>query len=135
MSSDTWPIVGYGVDIDDIYDYFDRDKIINILKEKHIEVPDPEHFEETIYNEYDDFAYFIASLDETGILEYAYDGDEKSFVLFAPYYPWQKRPDHNELKTREGVEKFIANILIKVCDISVNDIIRYIHYINTTGCG
>lgn len=135
MSCDTWPIIGYGIEIDDIYGYFDKDKIIDILKERHIDVPDPEHFEESIYDEYGDFACFIASLDEIGILQYAYDGDGKQFILFPPCYPWGKRPDHNELKTREGVEKFIANILMKVCDISAEDVSKYTNYISTTGWG
>lgn len=135
MSRDTWPIVGYGIDVDDIYGYFNRDKIIDILNERHVNVPNPEDFEESIYDEYGDFAYFIASLDETGILEYAYDGDGRQFVLFPPYYPWQKRPDHNELKTKEGVENFIVNVLMKICDDSSDSIKGNIQYISTTGCG
>ena len=133
MSCDTWPIVGYGIEIDDIYEYFNKDKIIDILETRHIDVPDPEELEECIYDEYGDFAGFVASLDETEILDHIDDGNGHQFVLFPPCYPWWKKTDHNELKTKEGVEKFIANILIKVCDISAENVNKYIHYVSTTG--
>lgn len=132
-----WGIKGFGVDIDDIWRYIDKEKVNALVREL---IPD-QKFEEDVFDDdtfcgypYYNFAEFLCDLDDKHIMDFDDDGNGKCYFLFMPSYPWSR--SKFEPMTAQECEEYILDTLHKVCNVNSDDeLSQYIKYINTTGCG
>lgn len=136
MSVSYWGIVGFGVCLDDIDKYLDKEKI-NILVRKLN--PDIE-FNEDVFDDYTfcgepytNLAEFLCELDYRHILSWADDGNNRAFFLYEPVYPWLSNSD-KQPKSINEVKDYIISVLKKVCNTSYEDLSKEIDYISTWGC-
>ena len=137
MSVSYWGIVGYGVCLDDIDKYLDREKI-NILVRK--ANPDIE-FEEDVFDDYtfcgdpySNLGEFLCELDDRNILSWDDDGNGRGFLLYEPIYPWLNNPS-NQPKSMNETKDHIISVLKKVCDATYEELSKEIDFISTWGCG
>ena len=136
MSYCYWGINGYGIDLEDINEFLNEDKVKKILSEQGANVPDGDIDDFLDEGGYACLAHFVASLDKTHTLSYRQGGDfDGNYVLFEPLYPWDEPVKYNELKTKEGMTNFIVKILQKVYDTSSETLIERINYIDAVGSG
>ena len=136
MSMDYWGIIGYGVCLDDIYDYLNREKVNTLVRK----LLPKETFEEDVFdddtfygNPYNNLAEFLCDLDEDKIFSWNDDGQGAPYFLYFPSYPWQRK--ENEPTDVNEVTDKMVKILHKVYDMPINELRKMIHYISTYGCG
>jgi len=136
MSMDYWGITGYGVCLDDIEKYLDREKVNKIIRQM---FPD-EEFTEDVFDgfmfcgdPYTNFAEFLCEFDDRKILTYDDDGQGVAYFLYVPPYPWKAK--ENEPKTRKELEDYMISILRRVYDTDDCDLRNSLDYISTWGAG
>jgi len=136
MSVSYWGIVGYGVCIDNLYKYLDHEKINKIVRKLNLhytfddDVLEDDTFEGAVY---DCFAEFLCDLDDDNIFNWDDDGNGRSFFLYMPSYPWQRK--ENEPQTLNQVRDRMVKLLKIVCDASSEDLYNTLGYISDWGCG
>ena len=137
MSVLRWPIIGYGVTIDDISRYININKVgyelQRLLPNDNININE-NLLESDLFNgdPYCYFAEFLCDLTDTKWFNYDTDGEGREFFFYPATYPWQRQD--NEPKSEEDVDKEIVAILNKVCDLPDNETYP-IEYIEETGWG
>ena len=136
MSMSYWGIVGYGVCLDDIDTYLDKDKINKLVRKMNPEI----EFEEDVFDDYtfygdpyNNLAEFLCEFDGKHILTWEDDGQGKAFFMYEPIYPWLKYPKPLPRSVDE-VKKLIISILMNVCNATEEELGREIGYISTWGC-
>lgn len=137
MSVSYWGIVGYGIDLDNIAEYLNKEKV-NLLVRKNNpkEIFEEDVFEDdTFYgNPYSGFGEFLSELDETNTIGWNNSGNTgKDYFLYEPKYPWTVK--NNDPTGYEDVENRIIKALLKVYDITEEEIKSKIGYIDDYGCG
>ena len=136
MSMDYWPIIGYGVNLDKIYKYLNKEKVQKLIQDLNPnEIIDDDVFEDdTFYGGlYTSFAEFLCELDDSHIFSYDDDGNNIEYFLYPPRYSWMKRK--NDPKTVAECDDMIVKVLKKVYDISDEELKTHIEYIDTVGMG
>jgi len=136
MSMSYWPIVGYGVNLDELYEYLNKDKVNALIRDM---IPN-EEFEEDVLEDdtfyggvYTSFAEFLCELDDSKVFSYENDGATTEYFLYQPRYWWKKKS--NDPKTAAECDDMIAGVLKKVYDISDEELKTHIDYIDTVGMG
>ena len=137
MSWTHWGIVGYGVDLDDIEKYINKEKVNLLVREINpLENFDEDVFEDDTFcgNPYQNFGEFLSELDETKTIIWDDGGDSgKHFFLYEPKYPWMIK--NNDPASYEDIENRIINVLIKVSDIDKETLRSKIDFISDYGSG
>ena len=139
MSMSYWGIVGYGVCINDIEKYINHEKVNKIVRSLFKEgdfYEDDDVFEDdTFYgNPYTNFGEFLCELDDDKIFNFDDDGQDKTFFLYEPIYPWSAKKEKQPQTVEECNDKIIK-ILKKVCDATYEQLEKEIGYISESGCG
>lgn len=137
MSWSHWGIVGYGIDIDDIFEYINTEKVNKLVRE----LNPKEEFEEDVFdddtfygNPYQNFGEFLSELDKTNTIIWDDGGDSgKHYFLYCPKYPWQIK--NNDPLSCEDIADRIVDVLTKICDTEVNILRSKIDYISDYGSG
>ena len=138
---DYWGITGYGINIDDIMDFVDKEKVKNIVCSLFKELsPEDDIFDDDTFsgNPYNGFAEFLCDIDDTNLIGCETDGQGTSYFLYIPPYPWLVR-GVPQPKNSEEVAQIIIKTLSKVCNFDINNAKEYenirkrIDYIDTYG--
>ena len=137
MSWSHWGIVGYGVDLDDITEYIDTEKVNKLVRE----LSPNETFEEDVFeddtfcgNPYENFGEFLSELDETNTIIWDDGGDSnKHFFLYEPKYPWMIK--NNDPVSYGDIEDRIIKVLLKVCNEDKEVLRSKIDHISDYGSG
>lgn len=135
MSMDYWGIIGYGIEIQDIYRHINKEKVNKLVRElnPNLKFEDDVFDDDTfIGNPYNSFAEFLCELDKNSLFTYDTDGHDRDYFMYAPVYPWAAKK--NEPSTEKECKNKMINILQQVVDLSDEEISKYIHYINDYGC-
>lgn len=138
MSMDYWGIVGYGVCVQDIEQYIDKEKVNILVRDINVNCCDftEDVFEDDTFcgNPYQNFGEFLSELDETNTIIWDDGGEsQKAFFLYVPKYPWMYR--NNDPKSIKDVEDRIIKVLKMVCNATEEELKKKIDFINDYGCG
>lgn len=137
MSYCYWGITGYGLDVDDIYNYINHEKVNSLVREL---MPN-ETFEEDVFEDdtfygspYQNFAEFLCELDDTHTIIWEDGGNSnKAYFLYVPKYPWMVK--NNDPTSYKDVEDRIVNAVMKVCDADEEYVRSKIDSISDYGSG
>ena len=135
MSRCYWGITGYGICLNDIAKYLNKEKVVGYLKRiSPNQTIDEDPFEnDTFYgNPYNSFVEFLLEFDEKNILDYESDGQDAEYLLYTPPYPWTATK--NEPKSLNELKDYIYSILRKVYDASADILYDAMYYVDTAGC-
>ena len=135
MSVSYWGIIGYGVKLNDIYKYIDHDKVNSLVRDLINEDIEGDVFDDdTFYgNPYSNFGEFLCEFDKDNIFMYDDNGNDESYFLFEPHYPWHA--NKNDPKTEEECADKIMAILRQISNGHNNEIRQCIDYVNEVGWG
>ena len=137
MSVTRWPIIGYGIKIDNIAKYINNNKVkkeISNLLPNETTIFDEDILQSDCFcgNPYYYFSEFLADLDNHRWFTYDSNGDGDEFFLYPPKYPWEIRDD--DPKSMEDIDKRLIEILNKICDMP-DEYGYLIDYIEEEGWG
>lgn len=138
MSVCRWGITGYGVNIEKIYEYIDKEKVNAIVRKLIPDInlkEDDDVFEDNTfcYEPYSSFAEFLCEFDDKNIMTWDSDGDGGEYFLYKPKYPWEI--NNNDPKHIEEITEYIIRILQRVFSIPAIILRDYITYIDEVGVG
>ncbi len=139
MSMDYWGIVGYGLCLNDIEEYINREKFNQVVRDIN---PNLQFDEDDVFDDdtfcggiYVNLAHFFTELDTNNNFCYEDNGDGECYLLFEPSYPWETNYRKREPKTKEEVKERLINLLTPFYNMPINILKEKIDYINTMGCG
>ena len=142
MSMSYWGITGFGLCMDDIYPALKQDAVKEKIKEmfKAIDtegIDDVENIldDDWFYGDpFSNFAEFlIDAYDSKKILTWDDDGNNRSFLLYEPPYPWRLKEE--DPKSSDELIEYMVDILQNVVDLPRDEIAKKLDYISTWGCG
>lgn len=124
MSMSYWMCEGIGIRTNDLYPFLNAEKCIKVIKEQ---LPDEKIDEETF--DIDEYFYgepfqnlgdLLCHVDDTNTLTYGDNGYGEHYLYYTRSYPWERR--NNEPQSIEEVYERIIAAVIRICDISPDDI-------------
>lgn len=130
MSVSYWGIVGYGIRLDDIGKYINKEKINILVRElnPNIEFNNEDNVldDDTFSGDpYCSIAEFLTELDDTHSLIWDTSGNlGNEYLYYAPDYPWHKH--EKDPKSFDEIRERIQNVIQKVYDIETEDLKPYI---------
>lgn len=137
MSVCYWMCEGIGVRSSDIYPLLNKEKCFNEVQRLYPDNTALEDFELNDYLDGDCFQNlgdFLYQLDDTETTNWGDNGDDETYFLYSPKYPWQVTSE--DPKSREEARALIKRTLLKVCDVDDETLERLIdNDIYEYGCG
>lgn len=137
MSVSYWGITGYGIDLDDIRNSIDEEKVYRLVKQL---VPN-EIFGDNVFEDntfygcpYESFGEFLSELDDTNTILWEDGGENDShYFLYIPKYPWQV--SDKDPKNPKEIEDRIVKVLLKICNESEESLRSKIGFVSDFGYG
>ncbi len=138
MSTEYWPITGYGVEADALVPYLNVKKCVSFLRKQ----LNDDSIEEIGFDVcdylggglFDSFAEMLTYLDDTDVFTYCGTGcDGENYLYYSATYPWHisKNDPRSEYEVRER----IYNAVSKICDIDKRTLDDMVGYIGEVGIG
>ena len=125
MSMCYWVCEGIGIKTDDIYNFLDKKKCIDVIKQQFPdeEVPSELDFDidDYMYGKlFDNLGDFLCHCDDTNTFTYGDNGEGEYYFYYAPSFPWYRQS--NEPKSIEEVHDRIVAAVQRVCNMSRDEI-------------
>ena len=137
MSVSYWGIVGYGIEVNDIKKYINKEKVNKLVRQLNpnaeISNSDDVLIDDTFNGDlYSSIAEFLSELDDSHSLIWDTGGNlGGDYLYYAPDYPWHKH--ENDPKSFDEVRERIQKVIQKVYDIKSEDLEPYITNICMAG--
>ena len=139
MGKAYWVCEGIGIRTSELFPFLSTSKCIELIKEQtgNDVVPEEDGFDigDYLYGTvFENLADMLCHCDDTSTLTYGDNGDGEHYFYYIPTYPWNCRV--NEPKNISEVHERIKNAVMRICDISEEQIKKLIDDdIYDVGCG
>ena len=138
MSTEYWPITGYGVETNALMPYLNVKRCVSFLRkqlsDESIEEADFDVDDYLYGGVYDDFAEMLTYLDDTDCLTSCSTGcDGENFLYYPATYPWHI--SNIDPRSEYEVRERIYNAVSKICDIDKRTLDDMVGYIGEVGIG
>ena len=146
MSMSYWLIEGIGINVQDIEEHVNKEKMVRFFLEQlpnredlmdMLNSGDYELFDAEEYcqcNGFDNFADVLCHCDDTDSLTFGYDGEGASYFYYPPSMPWHRTP--NEPKSEQEVIDRIVKAVQKISDMTEEEIKKIVdNELYVVGCG
>lgn len=129
MSMRYYGITGYGINCKKLIDNIDKDKFVAFLKEQNKYIEGDDSIVDYVYDVYDSVAEVFSNAGNPKItLDYC-DSEYGSYLYMPALLPWQLHGNERDM-TKEDVEDAVLECVSKLTNLSPDEIISRIEYID-----